>query len=59
MIICYPVPEMWRETDEIVILILGYTFPFYHPNSLKNENFKTMRKRTWRYHNFTQVYQKL
>ena len=45
MIIRYTVPEMWRETDVIVIFILGYTFPFYSPNSPKNENFKTMKKK--------------
>ena len=28
------------------------------PNSLKNKNFKKMRKNTWRYHHVTQVYQK-
>ena len=44
-------------TDVIVIFILGNTFPFYPPppNSPKNENFKTMKKNTWRYHHFTIV----
>ena len=58
MIIRYTVPEMWRETDVIAIFILGFTFPFYPPNSPKNENFKTMEKKAKRYHNFTQGYQK-
>ena len=45
MIICYTVPEIWRMMDVIAIYILGYTFPFFLPNSPKNENFKTMKKR--------------
>ena len=45
MIIRYTVPEIWRMTDVIAIFILGYTFPFFLPNSPKNENFKTMKKR--------------
>ena len=44
MIICYTVPEIWRMMDVIAIYILGYTFPFFLPNSPKNENFKTMKK---------------
>ena len=43
MIIRYIVPEMRRETNVIVIFILGYTFPFYPSSSPKNENFKTMK----------------
>ena len=44
MIICYTVPEIWFMTDVIVIFILGYTFfPFYSPDSPKNENFKKMK----------------
>ena len=58
MIIRYTVPEMWPETDVIVIFILGYTFPFYHPNSPKNENFKAMKIKAWRYDHITQGYQK-
>ena len=44
MIIRYTVPEMWCETDLIVIFIWGYTFPFYPCNSQKNEDLKTMKK---------------
>ena len=33
------------ETDVTVIFILGYTFPFYHPDSPNNENFKAMKKK--------------
>ena len=31
-------------TGVIVSFILGYIFPFYPPNSPKNENFKTIKK---------------
>ena len=57
MIICYNVPEIWSMTDVIFS-------PFTSPNSLKNEDFKTMKiskkwkKTTWRYRHFMQVYQK-
>ena len=46
MIIHYTVPEIWYMTNVIVIFILGYTFRFYHSpsTSLKNKNFKTMKK---------------
>ena len=37
MIIRYTVPEMWCETNLIVIFIWGYTFPFYPFKSQKNE----------------------
>ena len=36
MIICYNVPEIWSMTDVIFS-------PFTSPNSLKNEDFKTMK----------------
>ena len=45
MIICYTVPEIWHATDVIVFFyILGYFLPFYSCNSLKNENFKKIKK---------------
>ena len=37
---------------------MGYFLPFYPPNSLKNINFKTMKKKTWRYYHFTLAYKK-
>ena len=43
-IICYTAPEIWHVTDVIVIFQLDYFLPFYPPNSLKNENFKKMKK---------------
>ena len=77
MIICYTVPEIWCVMDVTAIFHLGYFLPFYPSNSLKKENFKTMKKIninkkikitppkttttttiTWRFHHFTQVYQK-
>ena len=33
---------MWQM--ELLLLIWGYFLPFYPPNSLKNENFKKMKK---------------
>ena len=53
MVICYNVPEIWRMADVIFIFP-----PFYPLNSPKNENFKKMKKNTWRYHHLTQVHQK-
>ena len=32
--------------------------PFTFPNKLKNQNFKKLKKISWRYHHSTQVYQK-
>ena len=58
MIICYIVPEIWHVADVIVIFHFGLFFPFYPINNPKNENFKKMKKNTWIYHYFTQVYQK-
>ena len=43
MIIRYAVPEMWLETDVIVIFILGNFYPFTPPISPKNGNFKKMK----------------
>ena len=47
MILCYTVPEIWCVTDELLFFILGYFLPFYPPNSLKNENFKKLKKTPW------------
>ena len=44
----------------ILVFILGQFLPFYPPNSPKNQNFEKMKKKkAWRYHHFTYVYQKL
>ena len=46
-------------TRQNVFVILGHYLPYYPFNSLKNENFKKMKKKNkWRYHHFTYVYQK-
>ena len=45
MILCYTVPEIWCVTDELLFFILSYFLPFYPPNSLKNENFKKLKKK--------------
>ena len=38
--------------------ILDDFLPFYSPNIPKNQNFKKMKKKPWRYYHFTHVYQK-
>ena len=59
------VTEIWSATDRI-FCHFGPFFALYsppppptHPNNLKNQNFEKMKKKAWRYHHFTQVYQKL
>ena len=58
MIIGYTVSEIWHRTDVIVIFHFGLYFALLPP--LKPENWKNrnIEKNTWRYHHFTQVYQK-
>ena len=41
MILCYKIPEIWREI--IFIFHFGLFFPFYPPNSPKNHNFKKVK----------------
>ena len=41
-----------------LFVILGHFLPFDPPNNPKNQNFEKMKKSTWRYHHFTQVYHK-
>ena len=43
---------------QIFFVILGYFLPSYPRNSPKNENWKKLKKSTWKYHHFTQVYEK-
>ena len=38
--------------------ILDHFLFFYPPDNTKNQNFKKLEKNAWRYHHFTQVYQK-
>ena len=53
MITCYTVSEIWCVTDVIVIFQFSFSFsviviviffPFYPPNSPKNQNLKKMKK---------------
>ena len=44
MIIGYTVPEIWHVTDVIVIFHFAVFFFPFTPNSLKNENFKKIKK---------------
>ena len=41
-----------------LFVILGHFLPFYHPNIPKSEYFTKMKKKAWRYHHLTHVYQK-
>ena len=43
MIIAYTVSEIWHVMGLIVIFHYGLFFPFYPPNSPKNENIKKMK----------------
>ena len=69
MIIGYTVPEIRCVTD-VIIFHFGLFFALIPSNSLKNENIKKKKKKRkkkkkkkkkkkdWKYHHFTQVYQK-
>ena len=58
MIIRYTVPGIWHVTDVIVIFQFRLYFSLLPPpspappNSPKNENFRKMKKNSWRYHQF-------
>ena len=52
------IPEIWIVPHNFFV-ILGYFLPFYPYNNQKNKNFKKNEKNIWRYHHFTQVYQRL
>ena len=59
LIIGYTVPEIWHVTKVTVLFILGYTFPFHSPPPPPPPlKFQNNEKNTWRYHHFTQLYQK-
>ena len=46
--------EVWQNA----LVLWGHFLPFYSTNNPKNQNFEKMKKQTWRYHHFTQAYQK-
>ena len=51
--------DSWdMECDTEFFVILDRFFPFYPSNNQKNQNFEKMKKKTWRYYHFTQVYHK-
>ena len=56
IIIGYTVPETWRVMDVIVIFYFGLSFTPLTVRKIKIS--KKNEKNTWRYHHFTQVYQK-
>ena len=51
------VPEIWRVTDRI-FCHFGSFFALCPSNNMKNQNSEKMKKKAWRYHHFTIVYQK-
>ena len=53
MIICFIVPEIWHLMDVVVSFNFGLFFAI-----LPHLTAQKMKKHTWRYHNFTQLYQK-
>ena len=55
MIICYTVPEIWHVTD-VIFFHFGQFFALFAP--LTVQKIKKKEENTWRYHHFTQVYQK-
>ena len=61
MIICYNVPEIWHLMDVTFIFSFWAIFCTFTP--LKAQKTKSQKKKkeknTWRYHHFTQMYQKL
>ena len=53
------VPEIWNATDKFFWQLGRHSLLFYLPSNPENQNFKKMKKKNaWRYHPFTQVYQK-
>ena len=58
MIICFTVPEIWRVMDVIAIFHFGLFLHFYPRNSPKMKISKQWKKKSRRYHHFTQVHQK-
>ena len=51
------VPEIWSEMD-IFFCHFGTFYALSPPNNKENLNFEKMKKRNWRCHHFTHVYQK-
>ena len=47
--------DWWKE----FFVILDNFLPIYSPKNPKNQNFEKMKKNTWRYYHFTNVYHKL
>ena len=59
MIIDFTVPEIWHVTDVIFIFHFALFFCPFIPSKSQRNKFLKKWKNTWRYHHFTQVYQKL
>ena len=57
--ICYTVPEIWRMMDVIIFhFLLFYTPLASQKIKIKKKKTKKQKKNAWRYHRFTEVYQK-
>ena len=56
--ICYPVPEIWHMLDVIVIFHFGQCLALLPQLTAQKMKISKQWKNTWRYHHFTQVYQK-
>ena len=52
------VPEIWSATDIVFFAILARFLPFYSPIDPENQNFEKIKKKSWRYYHFTNVYHK-
>ena len=60
MTVCYTVPEIQHLMSLILIFHFGLFFALLPPKQLKKPKFlKSEKKEAWRYHHFTNAYQKL
>ena len=62
MITGYTVPGIWHMTDVTVTFWFWAIFCLFTPLTAQKIKMKDMKKKTkklWRYHHFTQVYQKI
>ena len=59
MVIVYTVPVIWQVTGVIIFHYgLFFALLLLGGNSQKNEHFQKNLRNSWRYHQFTQAYQK-
>ena len=58
MIICYTILKIWCVKDVIVVFHSGHFFTLLPPQQPKKWKFQKSETTGWRYHHFTQEYQK-